>query len=421
MDLEPPPSPEGTWLATVEEQARRAIRPAVWAYLQAGAGEGVTNAEASDAWRDVRFRTRVLRGVGEADLRTTLLGADVASPLAIAPTAMQRAVHTRGERAMAEGAGAAGALHVVSSNAGTRFDELGAVGPWWLQAYLPSERDRFRPVVEAAVAAGARAVALTVDTPYPGTKHGVDDEDWSAVDLTWWRTNYPEDDVGDWKTDLTLDDVGWLREAAGVPVVVKGVLRGDDAARCLDAGADAIYVSNHGGRQLDRAVGTASALREVVAAVGDRAEVYVDGGIRSGADVARRPGPGCPWRVRGTAGALGPGRRRRPRRGPSAGRPANRAPGVSRPRRLRDAGRRVRPPLNVRRQTADLQRCSPRAMSGTPICHASEGTRTVLSCRHGAAGSKTTAGDLQSVGLPAPSSDHPAHIEALHRAELLRV
>src|SRR4029077_13543635 len=87
-----------------------------------------------------------------------------------------------------------------------------------------------------------------------------------------------------WKADLSPDDVTWLRERAGVPVVVKGVLRGDDALRCLHAGADAIWVSNHGGRQLDRAVPTAHALREVAAAVGDRCEVYVDGGVRSGLD-----------------------------------------------------------------------------------------------------------------------------------------
>ena len=185
---------------------------------------------------------------------------------------------------MAEGTAEAGCLHVVSSNAGTLFADLAAAGPWWLQAYIPPDRDLFRPVVEAAVAAGARAVALTVDTPYPGSKPDVDDADWTGIDLGFWRRNYPEDDTGQWAKDLTGDDVAWLRETAGVPVVVKGVLRGDDALRCLDAGADAIYVSNHGGRQLDRAVSTASVLREVVDAVGDRAEVYVDGGIRSGVD-----------------------------------------------------------------------------------------------------------------------------------------
>jgi 4-hydroxymandelate oxidase len=285
VDLEPAPEPQGPWLELMRERARRSIHPAVWAYLQAGAGEGVSTAEANGAWRAVRFRTRVLRGFGEADLATTLLGTSVTSPIAVAPTAMQRAVHAGGERAMAEGVAEAGCLHVVSSNSGTRFADLGATGPWWLQAYLPPERDLFRPVVETAVAAGARAVALTVDTPYPGSKRGVDDEDWSGIDLSWWRSNYPAADDGHWHQALTLDDIGWLRDAAGIPVVIKGVLRGDDALRCLDAGAEAVYVSNHGGRQLDRAVDTATALREVVAAVGDRAEVYVDGGIRAGVDV----------------------------------------------------------------------------------------------------------------------------------------
>lgn len=284
MGLEPVPETTGRWLDRLPDLASRAIRPAVWAYLQAGAGDGVTAAEAGATWRETRFRARVLRGTREADLRTTLLGVEVSSPIGIAPTAMQRAVHPGGERAMAEGAGPE-TLHVVSSNSGTRFEDLGADGHWWLQAYLPPDRELFRPVAERAVAAGARAIVLTVDTPYPGTKRGVDDEDWGSVDLSWWRANYPEADAGDWKTDLVLDDIGWLRTASGVPVVVKGVLRGDDAARCLDAGADAVYVSNHGGRQLDRAVSTASALREVVAAVGHRTEVYVDGGIRSGTDV----------------------------------------------------------------------------------------------------------------------------------------
>jgi len=284
VEPEPVTEPDGYWLDVLRERARRSIHPTVWAYLEAGAGQGVTAAEANDAWRAARFRPRVLRGVGRADQRTTVLGAEVASPIAVAPTAMQPAVHPRGERAMAEGAGKAGCLHVVSSNAGTRLEDLAATGPWWLQCYLPPERDLFRPVVEAAVAAGAGAVALTVDTPYPGSKRVVGD-DWTGVDLGFWRRNYPETDTGEWKTDLTEDDVGWLRDLAGIPIVVKGVLRGDDALRCLEAGADAVYVSNHGGRQLDRAMSTASALRDVVAAVGDRAEVYVDGGIRSGVDV----------------------------------------------------------------------------------------------------------------------------------------
>jgi len=271
------------WLDGLEEAACRAMPPAVATFVRSGSYGEVSVGEASPAWRTARFRTRVLRGGGTADLTTRLLGTEIATPLAIAPTSMQRLVHPGGERAMAAGAGAAGTLHVVSTNAGTRFAEIGG-GPWWLQAYLPPEREAMLPVLEAAVAAGAAAVVLTADTPFPGTKHAADAADWTGLDLGWWRCNFADPKPDRWARDLTPADVTWLREHAGVPVVVKGVLRADDALRCLHAGADAVYVSNHGGRQLDRAVPTAHALREVVDAVGDRAEVYVDGGIRSGLD-----------------------------------------------------------------------------------------------------------------------------------------
>jgi 4-hydroxymandelate oxidase len=285
VDLEPADPPAGRWLDQLPELARRAVHPAVFSYLQSGSYGEVSVGEATAAWRTVRFRTRILQGAASVHLATSLLGTPVGSPIAVAPTAMQRAIHPQGERAMVAGAQAAGSLCVVSSNSGTRWSELDATSPWWLQAYLPTERDRMRPVLEQAVVAGASAIVLTVDTPFPGTKYAAESEDWTGVDLGWWRVNFPPPHPDSWAPDLGVEDIGWLREAAGVPVVVKGVLRGDDAVRCLDAGADAIYVSNHGGRQLDRAVSTASALREVVTAVGQRTEVYVDGGIRSGLDV----------------------------------------------------------------------------------------------------------------------------------------
>lgn len=283
MELRPITSPPERWLDTIEAIAERSMPPAVWAYARSGSYGEVSVAEATSAWCDVRFRTRVLRGHVEPALRTSLLGAEVAAPLAVAPTSMQRAIHAQGEQAMSRGAVDAGCLHVVSSNAGTPFDLL-AEGPWWLQAYLPQERTLFLPVLEAAIAAGARAVVLTVDTPFPGPKYVAEQGDWTGIDLGWWRANFPEPQPEGWAGDLSLDDITWLREQGGVPVVVKGVLRGDDARRCLDAGAEGIYVSNHGGRQLDRAVSTATALAEVVDAVGERAEVYVDGGIRTGLD-----------------------------------------------------------------------------------------------------------------------------------------
>jgi 4-hydroxymandelate oxidase len=284
VDLEPLPDVGGRWLDSLATRARRVVHPAVWSYVESGSYGEVSVREATRAWSEVRFRPHVLHGDRTPDLRTTLLGSAVSSPVGIAPTAMQRAIHPLGERATVAGAQAVGALCVLSSNCGTRWSELGATAPWWLQAYLPARRELMLPVLEGAVAAGAAAIALTVDTPFPGSKYAADEDDWTGIDLSWWRINFADPEFDRWAPDLGVDDIGWLHEQTGLPVVVKGVLRVDDAVRCVDAGASAIYVSNHGGRQLDRVVSTASALREVVEAVGDRAEVYVDGGIRTGVD-----------------------------------------------------------------------------------------------------------------------------------------
>jgi 4-hydroxymandelate oxidase len=272
------------WLEGLPERARAKLPTPVWRYVEAGAGDEATTVEATRAWGDVRLHPRALAGVGEVSLATSLLGTATDTPLAVAPTSMQRSIHPDGEQAMVAGAEAAGALVVVPSNAGTRFAELGTTRPWWLQAYLPPRRDASLTVWEAARDAGAAAIVLTVDTPFPGTKYGVDDADWADLDLSWWRCNFTEPDSERWAADLTLDDVTWLRDAVGLPVVVKGVLRADDARACVDAGAAAIWVSNHGGRQLDRAVSTAVALPDVAAAVGEQVPVYADGGIRSGLD-----------------------------------------------------------------------------------------------------------------------------------------
>jgi 4-hydroxymandelate oxidase len=274
-----------TWLTDLTEQSRSVLPTPMWEYVEAGADDGVTAAEATAAWSDVRFRPRVLGGGGPVDLSADLLGATLRTPVGIAPTSLQRVAHPDGERAMAAAARDVGALHVVSSNAGHRFADIDAGSPWWLQAYLPPERDAAVPVLQASVAAGARAVVLTVDTPVPGPKRRPLEQDWADVDLSWFRCNFADPRDVRWAADLTPADIGWLRDVTGVPVVVKGVLRADDALACVGAGAAAVWVSNHGGRQLDRAVSTRSALPEVVAAVGGEVPVYVDGGLRSALDV----------------------------------------------------------------------------------------------------------------------------------------
>ncbi len=243
-------------------------------------------AEAQAAWGRLRFVPRVLNDVSTVEVSTTLLGAPVSSPFALAPTTLQRAAHPDGELAMAAAATRTGTLLVVSSNAGTPFEAIGGTGAtWWLQMYVTAERALTEPVVDRAVVAGARAVVLTVDTPVVGSKRAGDRSVWDAVDPSWLRVNFPERDRGSAKArDLGPRDIGWLAERAQVPVVVKGVLHPEDARRCIDAGAAAVWVSNHGGRQLDRSLTTAEALPGVADSVHGDVEVYVDGGVRRGSD-----------------------------------------------------------------------------------------------------------------------------------------
>ncbi|ANS77728.1 L-lactate dehydrogenase [Serinicoccus hydrothermalis] len=291
-------------------RAREVLPAPVLEYLLTGAGDGRAAAEAAEAWAGVRLRPRVLHDVTTVDLRTRALGEELALPFAVAPTTLQRAVHPEGEVAMARACAAAGQLLVVSSNAGSTLADIGATGVrWWVQAYLTQDRDLSLPLLERAVEAGAGAVVLTVDTPVVSTKRYAGASVWEATDPALLRVNFPPDGQrtpgAEKATDLSPEDLGWLREATGLPVVVKGVLRGDEAVRSRDAGADAVWVSNHGGRQLDRVVPTATALPEVRAAVGPGTEVYVDGGVRTGLDVLVALACGADLVLAGRAPVLG--------------------------------------------------------------------------------------------------------------------
>ncbi len=191
---------------------------------------------------------------------------------------------------MARAAAQTDTLLVVSSNAGTTFEEIADTGvAWWLQAYVTADRRLIAPTLERAADAGARAIVLTLDTPLPGPKFDLDADDVFG-DLTQvYGVNHPDAVRGatagaEHARDLSAADIAWLGELTGLPVVVKGVLRADDARACVTAGAAAVWVSNHGGRQLDRSVATAQALAPVVEAVAGEAEVYVDGGVMTGLD-----------------------------------------------------------------------------------------------------------------------------------------
>ena len=274
------------------ERAQAVLDPAVYAYVSQGAAAGDTAAEAAAAWRRLRFLPRVLQDVTSVDLTTRLLGHDYATPVGIAPTTLQRAAHPDGEVEMARAAAAVGAPLVVTSNSGSTFADVAATGaPWWLQMYVTADRSLTEPVVEAARDAGASAVVLTADTPVVARKRLTSPSVGDVIDPGWLRVNFPDGDsraAVDKAADLGPQDIAWLSQRFELPVVVKGVLHPDDARRCVQAGARAVWVSNHGGRQLDRAVSSAQALpgvAEAVAGLEEEAEVYVDGGLREGLDV----------------------------------------------------------------------------------------------------------------------------------------
>jgi 4-hydroxymandelate oxidase len=282
-------------IAGYELTARTTLPVEAFDYIAAGAGDEVTLEESRVAWRRYRLRPHAFPGAAAPDLAVEILGTRLAMPVLAAPTAWQQVAHPEGEVATARGVRAAGGLMVVATRATMVLEDIVAAldGPWWFQVYVVNDRQITTGLVRRAAGLGARALMLTADTPYIGFKRR---GHFAPVTTEQHLVNFgahlgPDIDPGDiarrinQDATISLDTIAWLAELSGLPVLVKGVLRGDDAAACMDAGAAGIVVSNHGGRQLDRAIATAVALPEVVAAVAGRGPVLVDGGIRSGTDV----------------------------------------------------------------------------------------------------------------------------------------
>jgi 4-hydroxymandelate oxidase len=281
--------------AELEERARGLLPPEVYDYYAGGSGREETLRANTEAWRRCSLLPRVLRDVSVVDTSVTLPGrprVPLATPVAVAPTAFQRLAHPEGECATAAGAARAGALMVLSTRSTRRIEEVGDVvadagGCWWFQVYMLRDRGITARLTERAVSAGARALVLTADTPEAGLKRR--DHGGAFITSEHFFTNtgpLPDPAMAGQAADVTFADVGWLARLSGLPVLVKGVLRADDAAACVAAGAAGVIVSNHGGRQLDGAVPTAHALPAVSAALRQRGgEVYVDSGLRTAEDV----------------------------------------------------------------------------------------------------------------------------------------
>jgi L-lactate dehydrogenase (cytochrome) len=307
--------------------ARRRLPRAVFDYIDGGADDEVTLRENCRAFEAVTMRPRQAVAVREADLHTSVLGTAVDLPVLLAPVGSCRLFYPDGDVHAARAAHAAGTGHVLSTFSGCTLEEVrkASAGPLWYQLYVPGGREVATAAIGRARAAGYSALVVTIDTPVAGmrerdVRNGVPalltGNLWSRVPYVWqflsrprWLMAFlrdgglmkfpnvvlpgigpmPYHDVGALleRTAVTWRDLAWIRDSWGGPLVIKGVLTGDDARRALDEGADAVVVSNHGGRQLDGASASVRALPEVVAAVRGRCEVLMDGGIRRGSDVVK--------------------------------------------------------------------------------------------------------------------------------------
>jgi 4-hydroxymandelate oxidase len=294
-------------LRELEELAREKLTAMAYGYYASGALEEITLRENIAAWARLPLHYRVLVDVSNRDLSTTVLGTPVSMPVLVAPTAFHKLACEAGELATVRATAAEGTVMCLSSLSNTRVEEVCAAGagsPVWFQLYVYRDRAATAALVARAEAAGASAIVLTVDAPVLGRRErdvrsqfhlpdGLRVENMSAVpghaDVALRSSSSGLAAYFAERLDPSLSwkDVAWLRSITRLPVVVKGIVRPDDACRAVDSGASAVVVSNHGGRQLDGSPSTASVLGPVADAVHGRIEVLVDGGVRRGADVLR--------------------------------------------------------------------------------------------------------------------------------------
>jgi L-lactate dehydrogenase (cytochrome) len=319
-------SPHIVSIDDLRRLAWRRLPRAVFDYIDGGAEREVTLRENRRVFEEVTFRPRQGVAVPQCDLTTDVLGTTVSLPVLLAPVGSSRLFYPRGEEVAAREAGAAGAIYVLSTLSGCRLEDVKRAtrGPAWYQLYLVGGRDAALAGIARAKAAGYAALVVTLDTPVAGLRerdlrNGV--KELLAGGLAMlpflpqvlakprWLIDFLRDgglmnfpnvvlpgqgplayldvETALQQTTVTWEDLGWIREAWGGPILVKGVLTAGDARRAVGEGVDGIIVSNHGARQLDSVSPTLRALPEVVAAAGPRVPVLMDGGIRSGGDVVK--------------------------------------------------------------------------------------------------------------------------------------
>lgn len=307
--------------------AKRRLPRVVFDYIDGGADGETTLRENCTAFERIRFRPRNAVANAPVNLRTTVLGTTLELPFMLAPVGSSRLFYPRGECVAAAQAGAAGTGYVLSTLSGCRLEDVRAstTGTAWYQLYLLAGREVAAAAIRRAKAAGFNALVVTIDTAVSGqrerdARNGAKEltggnvwqmlpHGWQIVTRPGWLYGFLRDggmmrfpnvvlptvgpmpyaDVAAALEHSTVawEDLTWIRDLWNGPIVIKGVLTAEDARRAVEAGCDAIVVSNHGGRQLDSVCATIEALPEVVEAVGGRAEILLDGGIRRGSDIVK--------------------------------------------------------------------------------------------------------------------------------------
>jgi 4-hydroxymandelate oxidase len=291
-------------LAELEPLARERLTPLAYDYYASGADDEITLRRNVEAYRELALHYRVLVDVSRVSCATSVLGIPVELPILVAPTAFHRLAHPDGEAATARAAAAAGTLFTLSTLSTTRIEDVMAKtsGPVWFQLYVYKDRIATADLVARVEAAGARALVLTVDAPRLGRRErDVRNRFALPAGLRVENLHGSSGDVAPPPAEsglaayfyslvdpaLSWDDITWLRSITKLPVIVKGLVRADDARRAVEAGAHGVVVSNHGGRQLDTSPATIEVLPRIAEAVDGRAEVLLDGGIRRGTDVIK--------------------------------------------------------------------------------------------------------------------------------------
>ncbi|MCC6789781.1 MAG: alpha-hydroxy-acid oxidizing protein [Hyphomonadaceae bacterium] len=309
-------------IADLRRMARERLPRMVFDYIDGGADDEVTLARNVSRFRDIELVWEALKDVDKIDTSTTIMGAPSASPFFISPTATSRLFHPRaGELAVARAAHAAGVPYTCSTLASASVEEIAAVnpGPKWFQVYVWRDRELVKEVLARAKAAGFSAIILTVDVPVVGNRERDGANDFTVPPKVTWRTatqalaapgylwdlattseirpaNFTHIRMNTGLIDfinaqfdraVTWDDVRWLRETWDGKLAIKGIATPEDAQRCVSIGADAVWVSNHGGRQLDTAPASIDTLPAIADAVAGKVEIILDGGVRRGSDVVK--------------------------------------------------------------------------------------------------------------------------------------